>query len=111
MIRKKSLLLIAVCLLVSALVVLTVGCGGGTTSTTAGDTGSTAAGSSTTAGASTGSTTAATGEPLIIGAAVGLTGDAASGDVPLSSAMQYSVDELNKAGGIAGHPVKLIIKI
>ena len=50
------------------------------------------------------------GDPLIIGAAVGLTGDAASGDVPLSDAMEYAVEELNKAGGIAGHPVKLIVK-
>jgi branched-chain amino acid transport system substrate-binding protein len=90
----KKALLILVCLLVGTLVLFTAACGGSTTTTTAG-------------GATT---TAAAGEPLIIGAAVGLTGDAASGDVPLSSAMQYSVDELNKTGGIAGHPVKLIIK-
>jgi branched-chain amino acid transport system substrate-binding protein len=98
MLGKKSLLPIVVCLLALTLLLLTVGCGGGAATTT-------------TASNATGSTTAAaTGDPLVIGAAVGLTGDAASGDVPLSSAMQYSVDELNKAGGIAGHPVKLIIK-
>jgi len=98
MLSKKSLMPIVVCLLALTLLLLTVGCGGGEATTT-------------TASNTTGSTTAAaTGDPLIIGAAVGLTGDAASGDVPLSSAMQYSVDELNKAGGIAGHPVKLIIK-
>jgi branched-chain amino acid transport system substrate-binding protein len=104
----KKALLILVCLLVGTLVLFAAACGGtATTTTTAGG------GTATTAatGGTTGSTAAAaTGEPLIIGAAVGLTGDAASGDVPLSSAMQYSVDELNKAGGIAGHPVKLIIK-
>jgi branched-chain amino acid transport system substrate-binding protein len=104
----KKALLILVCLLVGTLVLFAAGCGGTATTTTtaAGGTATTA----TTAGTTGSTTAAATGEPLIIGAAVGLTGDAASGDVPLSSAMQYSVDELNKAGGIAGHPVKLIIK-
>ena len=95
---KKMTLLILVCLLVGAVALFAAACGGGTTTTTA------AGGTATTAGATP------TGAPLIIGAAVGLTGDAASGDVPLSSAMKYVVEELNKNGGIAGHPVKLIIK-
>ncbi len=103
---KKTTLLILVCLLVGAVAIFAAACGGGdeATTTTAGGTATTAGGTATTAG------TTPTGEPLIIGAAVGLTGDAASGDVPLSAAMEYAVEELNKAGGIAGHPVKLIVK-
>jgi branched-chain amino acid transport system substrate-binding protein len=50
------------------------------------------------------------GGTLIIGAALGMTGDAAPGDVPASEAMEYAVDELNKAGGIDGTKVELIIK-
>ena len=95
---KKTTLLILVCLLVGAVAIFAAACGGEEATTT------TAGGTATTAG------TTPTGEPLIIGAAVGLTGDAASGDVPLSDAMKYVVEELNKAGGIAGHPVKLIVK-
>jgi branched-chain amino acid transport system substrate-binding protein len=105
----KKTVLILVCLLVGALALFAVGCGGGDADTT-----TTAAegGTATTAAGGTENTAGATpsGDPLIIGAAVGLTGDAASGDVPLSSAMEFAVEELNKAGGIAGHPVKLIIK-
>ena len=46
----------------------------------------------------------------MIGAALGLTGDAAPGDVPGSVAMEYEVHRVNKAGGIDGNPIKLIIK-
>ena len=88
--RKSCFLVILVCVLASVLALGLFGCGGSSTGTT-------------TAGG-------ASGTPLVIAAAIGLTGDAASGDVPLSEAMQYSVDTLNKNGGIAGHPVKLIIK-
>ena len=50
------------------------------------------------------------GETVIIGAALGMTGDAAPGDVPASEAMEYAVEEINKAGGIDGKQVELIIK-
>jgi branched-chain amino acid transport system substrate-binding protein len=102
----KKALLILVCLLLGTVVVFAAACGGTTTTTAAGGTATTAAGGTATTAAGA----APAGDPLIIGAAVGLTGDAASGDVPLSSAMQYAVDELNKNGGIAGHPIKLIVK-
>jgi branched-chain amino acid transport system substrate-binding protein len=46
----------------------------------------------------------------VIGFAAGLTGDAAAGDVPLLEGLEYTVDQLNKAGGIAGHPVKIEVK-
>lgn len=89
--RRSWLVAVLICILAAVFVLGILGCGGSSGGT-----------DSTTAGGS--------GTPLVIAAAIGLTGDAASGDVPLSLAMQYSVDTLNKAGGIAGHPVKLIIK-
>jgi branched-chain amino acid transport system substrate-binding protein len=55
-------------------------------------------------------TTAGEGDPLVIGAALGLTGDAAPGDVPAAEAMEYAVAKMNEAGGILGHPVELIVK-
>jgi branched-chain amino acid transport system substrate-binding protein len=50
------------------------------------------------------------GETLVIGAALGLVGDAAPGDIPLADAMAYVVDQLNENGGIDGRPVQLIVK-
>ena len=47
---------------------------------------------------------------VVIGAALGLVGDAAPGDVPASEAMKYEVDQINKAGGIDGKQIELIIK-
>jgi branched-chain amino acid transport system substrate-binding protein len=96
--RKKSTIAMVVTVSLLAFVFLSVaatGCGGSATSTTAGG--------STTTG------TAGGGE-LVVGAALGLVGDAAPGDVPAADAMSYAVDELNKAGGVAGYTVKLVIK-
>jgi len=90
-IRRTWSITAAICVLAMVMMVGLVGCGGGSDETTT-------------------TTAAAEKTPLIIGAAIGLVGDAAAGDVPLSLAMQYSVDLLNEAGGIAGHPVELIIK-
>lgn len=99
-----TLLLVAALLAVLALGSGAVGCGGDdeTTTTVTEVTGTTAAEST--------DTTAGDQEPLIVGAALGLVGDAAPGDVPFSEAMTYAVDELNKAGGIQGRPVELIVK-
>lgn len=90
----------AVCIMVG-LVVVAAGCGGeeATTSTSA------AGGVATTSAGAT-----PTGDPVIIGFAAGLTGDAAAGDIPLLEGLEYTVDQMNKSGGIAGHPVKLIVK-
>ncbi len=49
-------------------------------------------------------------EPIVIGFAAGLAGDAANGDVPASEAMEYYAKILNESGGIAGRPVKLVVK-
>jgi branched-chain amino acid transport system substrate-binding protein len=52
----------------------------------------------------------AEGEPIVVGFAAGLAGEAANGDVPASEAMEYYAQVLNESGGIAGRPIKLIIK-
>ena len=49
-------------------------------------------------------------EPLIVGFAGGLTGDAAVGDVAALEGMEYCADQATAAGGIDGHPVELIAK-
>jgi len=49
-------------------------------------------------------------DKIVIGAALGLVGDAAPGDVPASEAMKYEVDQINKAGGVDGRQIELIIK-
>ena len=82
--------LAAVLGLVALVLVALIGCGGDS-------------------GASDGGATSG-GDKVIIGAALGLVGDAAPGDVPASEAMKYEVDRVNKAGGIDGKQVELIIK-
>ena len=49
-------------------------------------------------------------DPLVIGFAGGLTGDVAFYDVPSRAGMEYAVSELNKAGGVDGHEVELLVK-
>jgi branched-chain amino acid transport system substrate-binding protein len=50
------------------------------------------------------------GKELVVGFAAGLTGDAAIADVPARQGMEYAVEELNRAGGVDGHKVRLIVK-
>jgi branched-chain amino acid transport system substrate-binding protein len=49
-------------------------------------------------------------DPLVIGYAAGLTGDAAFYDVSSRAGAEYAVDELNQAGGVDGHEVELLVK-
>ncbi len=49
-------------------------------------------------------------DQLVIGAALALTGDFATGDVPVLDGVKYIVDKINKEGGVMGQPIKLIIK-
>jgi branched-chain amino acid transport system substrate-binding protein len=46
--------------------------------------------------------------PITIGYAIGLTGAASAFDVPIYQAAQIAVRDINKAGGVAGHPLRLI---
>jgi branched-chain amino acid transport system substrate-binding protein len=86
----RSVLAVVVVLLVVTAVLFAIGCGGSD-----GDT----------------SSTSSPGDgKIIVGAALGLVGDAAPGDVPASEAMEYQVDAINKAGGVDGKQIELIIK-
>lgn len=67
-------------------------------------------GSTTTTAAPTGTTAASGGDMLIIGDIQGLTGLAGPGEIPAADAMKMVVQQINDAGGIAGHQVKLIQK-
>jgi branched-chain amino acid transport system substrate-binding protein len=86
-----------------------IGCGAQSTTTTSTTVQSTAP---TTAQSSVSTTTqtSSSAEPLIIGAAMGLSGDAAPPDVSASQGVQYAVKLVNDAGGIAGHPITLVLK-
>ena len=70
-VRRSWLFGAALCVVALILLLGAVGCGGEETTTSA-----------------------ATAEPLVIGAAMGMIGDAAAGDVPVSLALQYSVELL-----------------
>lgn len=103
--RTEAVLLMVSMLVFVCFSLVLAGCGGTTT------TGQEAT-STTAAGDDTASTTApgVGGETLIIGAALGLVGDAAAGDVPFAEAMAYAVDAVNKSGGVGGRQVELIVK-
>ena len=61
-------------------------------------------------GPGSGTTAAPSSEMLIIGDIQGLTGLAGPGEVPAADAMKMVVQQMNDAGGIAGHQIKLIQK-
>lgn len=53
------------------------------------------------------SATAGDGEEIFIGAAVAKTGFMAAFDVPALATLEIAVDQINEAGGIDGHPVRI----
>ncbi len=117
-----------VLILVVALSMLVVACGdggGGADTTTAGGSATTtegadttvAGGTDTTASATTAApsdTTAAaggepTGDPIKIGAVLGISGRFAFVGAPQQNALLMAQEEMNSAGGIAGRPVEFVI--
>lgn len=48
------------------------------------------------------------GKPFVLGMAIAQTGFASAYDGPAAKFAQYKVDELNKQGGLLGHPIKVI---
>lgn len=50
------------------------------------------------------------GEPLKLGAALALTGEAAFADVPNRAGIEYAVEQINAEGGVDGHPIELQVK-
>jgi len=53
---------------------------------------------------------AAAGSPYVIGAIFSITGDASSLGVPERNTAQMLEKQINAAGGIAGHPLKIVIE-
>jgi branched-chain amino acid transport system substrate-binding protein len=105
------MLLVLAALFVTA-AIASAGCGGSTTTTTAAPATETTAGggTETTAGGGTETTAGGGGSELVVGYAACLTGDFAVGDVPGLVGVEYEVKLLNDAGGIAGHPIRLVTK-
>ena len=105
--KRKRLWILA--LVVLALAVTAAACGGGDDGATT----EAAPPADTSAPADTGTPPAdtgggaAAGEPIVIGAAIDLTGDMAPFDGPALASAQYQIDQLNTAGGINGQPVEL----
>jgi branched-chain amino acid transport system substrate-binding protein len=53
-------------------------------------------------------TAQASGEPIVIGSAIALTGGLSAFDLPALAGTEIAIEEINKAGGIMGRPVKLV---
>jgi branched-chain amino acid transport system substrate-binding protein len=59
------------------------------------------------AGDSTGDAAAPSGDPIVIGGSLGLTGMYSGPSAGYKIAYEYAVDEMNKNGGLLGRPVEL----
>src|SRR5215469_11308875 len=84
---------------------LTAGCGGSSNS-------SASAGSASSAAASTSGTAGsggASGSPVVIGSSLSLSGDFSADGQAFQRGYQLWANDINKAGGLLGHPVKLDI--
>jgi branched-chain amino acid transport system substrate-binding protein len=90
---------------VAAIAALLAGCGGSSSSSSSASASSGSSGSST----SGGSSGAATGSPVTIGASLSLSGDFASDGQNFQKGYTLWANDINKAGGLLGHPVKLDI--
>ena len=96
------------CATMVAIAGLLAGCGGSSSSTSsAASSSSTSSGTASTSSAS--GSGAATGSPVVIGASLALSGDFASDGQNFQKGYTLWADDINKAGGLLGHPVKLDI--
>jgi branched-chain amino acid transport system substrate-binding protein len=91
---------------VAAIAALLAGCGGSSSSSSSASAGSSGSSGSSTSGGSSG---AASGSPVTIGASLSLSGDFASDGQNFQKGYTLWADDINKAGGLLGHPVKLDI--
>jgi branched-chain amino acid transport system substrate-binding protein len=117
---KFSILMLVTGLICLGVVLLAAGCGGTTTTTAAsGSTQTTAATQPTaTSGAETtqpsgGATTTQAGaadDPYVLGLVSDLTGPVSFIGIPQRDGIQVMVNRINAAGGINGHPLKLIVE-
>lgn len=116
--RASSQRLLKPMAVLAALVLLLTACGEGddgatttagsddeTTETTAGD------GATETTGEDTTETTTgeASGDPIVIGGSLGLTGIYSGPSAGYEAAYEYWVDQVNEDGGLLGRPVELIL--
>ena len=92
----RSLLVVAI-LLLGLVAALAVGCGGETTTTTAGQ------GTATTGG------TAPTGDPIKIGAIVSATGPTSALGVQERNVLEMMETVINNSGGVLGRPLTIVI--
>jgi branched-chain amino acid transport system substrate-binding protein len=93
---------------VAAIAALLAGCGGSSNSSRASAGSSGSSGSSGT-NASSGSGGAASGSPVTIGASLSLSGDFSADGTAFERGYKLWADDVNKTGGLLGHPVKLDI--
>ncbi|MBV9802650.1 MAG: ABC transporter substrate-binding protein, partial [Solirubrobacterales bacterium] len=89
-----------------AAVAALAGCGGSSSSSSSA---SSTSGASSSGGSSSSSSGAAKGSPIVIGASLSLSGDFASDGQNFKQGYTLWADDINKAGGLLGHPVKLDI--
>jgi branched-chain amino acid transport system substrate-binding protein len=102
---RKAWLSSGVAVAVAAIAAVLAGCGSSSSSTTS----SASSGGGSTSSSTSGSTGAATGSPITIGASLSLSGDFASDGQNFQKGYTLWADDINKAGGLLGHPVKLDI--
>jgi branched-chain amino acid transport system substrate-binding protein len=100
---SKGSKIVCICLLalllVASLAVVAAGCGGGGATTTS------AGGTASTAGS-----TAPTGEAIVIGAIVSITGPNSALGVQEQNVLQMMETNINAAGGVLGRPLKIVIE-
>ena len=103
MTRRKAWMSSAVAVAVTAIAALLAACGGSGSSSSASSGGSGSSGSSGSTGSSGG------GSPVVIGASLSLSGDFSADGTAFERGYKLWASDVNKTGGLMGHPVKLDI--
>jgi len=93
------------CATVVAIAGLLAGCGGSSNSSSS----ASGASSNTASTSSASGSGAATGSPVVIGSSLSLSGDFSADGQAFERGYQLWASDINKAGGLLGHPVKLDI--
>ncbi len=91
---------------IAAIAALLAGCGGSSSSSGSASSGSSGSSGS---GSSGGSSGGASGSPVVIGTSLSLSGDFSADGTAFKRGYQLWADDINKTGGLMGHPVKLDI--
>jgi branched-chain amino acid transport system substrate-binding protein len=94
---------------VAAIAVLLAGCGGSSSSSSSASSGSASSSSTSSSSSAGGSTGSASKSPITIGSSLSLSGDFAADGQAFDRGYKLWVADVNAAGGLMGHPVKLDI--